>query len=88
MKIRDLKKWVNELNEKQLDQELLYNSDDLSISGVVASIEKATENLYFNGEDDPSPLYTKKQLREMGVDSEEIAEQEIEIAKGDFYIKF
>lgn len=88
MKLQDFKTWINSLSEKELDQELMYNSEEYSISGVVDKIEKAEENLYYAGEDDPSPLYTKKQLKtEMGMDSEEIAECEIEIPKGAYFIK-
>lgn len=87
MTLLELKTWVNSLSESDLKKELLYNSEEYSISGVVGEIKKASENLYWLGDDDPSPLYTKKQLRdEHGMDSEEIAECEIEIPKGGYYI--
>jgi hypothetical protein len=87
MKLQQIKTWVNSLSEKELQQELLYNSNEYSISGVVAQITKAKENLYYTGEDDPAPLYTKKQLKtECGMDSEEIADLDIEIPKGSYYI--
>lgn len=87
MKLKDFKKWVNSLNEEQLDQYLLYNSEEYSISGKVLKIEKAKQNLYYTGEDDPAPLYTLKQLKEWGYDKEDIEGFEIEIPKGSFYIK-
>lgn len=87
MKLKDLKKWVNDLTDEQLEQPLLYNSEEYSISGEVDKIEKAKSNLYFTGEDDPAQLYTKKQLLEDGYDKEDIEEFEIEIPKGGFFIK-
>lgn len=87
MKLRFFKKWVNSLTNAQLEQHLLYNSKELSISGKVEKIEKAKTNLYYTGEDDPAELYTKKQLSEQGMDSEEIEECEVMIPKGSFYIK-
>jgi hypothetical protein len=89
MTIRDLKKFVDTLSDKQLDGELLYNSQEHSISGVVGKICIAKENLYHNGDDDPSPLYTKKELKkDLGLDSEEISELEIEVPKGSIVIEF
>ncbi len=87
MKLKDFKKWVNSLTDEQLEQNLLYNSDEYSISGKVNKIEKAKSNLYYTGEDDPAELYTLKQLKEEGYDKEEIEDFEIEIPKGSFYIK-
>lgn len=87
MNLRDLKTWVNNLTEEQLEQPLLYNSEEYSISGKVEKIEKATTNLYYTGEDDPAQLYTKEQLKEQGFDKEDIQELEVEIPKGSFYIK-
>lgn len=87
MKLKDLKKWVNTLTKEQLEQELLYNSEEYSISGVVNKIEKAKSNLYYTGDDDPSILYTMKQLKEDGYEKEDIEEFEIEIPRGSFYIK-
>lgn len=87
MKLKELKKWINKLTDEQLEQELLYKSDEYSISGAVNKIEKAKANLYYTGEDDPATLYTLAQLKEQGMDKEEIAECEIEIPKGSFYIE-
>jgi len=89
MTLRDFKKILNGLSEKELDQQLLYSSETQSLSGVVESIEKAKTDLYYLGEDDPAPLYTKKELRdEYGMDTEEISELEVEIPKGSWLITF
>ena len=87
MKLKDFKKWVNNLTNEQLEQHLLYNSDEYSISGKVNKIEKAKSNLYYTGEDDPAQLYTMKQLKDDGFEKEDIEGFEIEIPKGSFYFK-
>jgi uncharacterized protein YprB with RNaseH-like and TPR domain len=87
MKLKDLKKWVNSLTNEQLEQHLLYNSEEYSISGKVHKIEKAKQNLYYTGDDDPAELYTLKQLKDDGYEKEDIEGFDIEIPKGSFYIK-
>lgn len=87
MKIKDLKEFINAFPEEKLENDVRYNYDDMSISGIVSHIEIAKEDLYYNGDDDPSPLYTKKQLEEMEYEKEQIAECKIEIHKGDFYFE-
>lgn len=87
MKLKDLKKWVNSLTNEQLEQHLLYNSKEYSISGKVYKIKKANQNLYYTGEDDPAQLYTLKQLKDNGYEKEEIQEFDIEIPKGSLYIE-
>jgi hypothetical protein len=87
MKLKDFKKWINKLTDEELEQHLFYNSEEYSISGKVHKIEKAKQNLYYTGDDDPSELYTLKQLKDQGYDKEDIESFEIEIPKGSFYIK-
>lgn len=88
MKLKDLKKQLDKLTKEQLEQELFYNSEEYSVSGVVNKIARAKANLYTTYEDDPAPLYTKKQLKEQGMDNEEIEECDIEIPKGAFVLEF
>ena len=87
MKLKDLKQWVNSLTDEQLEQSLLYNSEEYSISGKIYKIEEAETNLYYLGDDDPAPLYTFDQLVDDGYEEEDIGRFEIEIPKGSFYIK-
>jgi hypothetical protein len=87
MILKDLKKWVNTLTDEQLEQPLLYYSEEYSISGHISKVEKAKVNLYTTGEDDPAPLYTLKELRNDGYLKEDIDCFDIEIPKGSFYIK-
>lgn len=89
MKLKELKKILNRLSNQELEQELLYNSEELSISGVVSEVVKAKTNLYSDGEDDPSRLLTKNQLiEELGLEPDEIEDYSIEIPKGSYYISF
>lgn len=88
MKLKDVKKMVNKLSKEQLEQEFLYNSKEYSVSGVVFKISRAKANLYNTYEDDPATLYTLKELKEQGMDKEEIESCDIEIQKGAFVIEF
>jgi len=88
MKLKQLKKILEGLTPDQLNQDLLYNSKTHSVSGVVTGLRKAKANLYVYYDDDPSPLYTKSQLKEQGLDTDEIEECSIEIPKGNFYLSF
>jgi len=87
MKLKDLKKQLDKLTKEQLNQELLYNSKEFSVSGVVKKLIKQRGNLYYDGGDDPATLYTLKELKE-GYDKDEIEEFTIEIPKGAFVLEF
>lgn len=88
MKLKKLKQILNKLPDNELNKELLFMSEEYSLSGIVSDIKKAKQNLYTTHEDDPSPLYTLKQLREQGLDKEGIDSADIEIPKGSFILKF
>ena len=88
MKLKDFKKWVNTLTEEELEQPLIYNSEEYSISGKVDKIIKSKQNLYYTDEDDPAELYTLKQLKEDGWEKEDIENFDIEIPKGAYFITF
>lgn len=88
MKLKDLKKIIDKMSKEELEQPLIYNSDDLCISGKVSALKKARVDFYYTGEDDPSQLYTKKQLLEEGYDKEDIESFDIEIPKNSYYITF
>ncbi len=89
MKLKALKSLLDKLSEQELNQELLYNSERYSVSGVVEKITKAKADLYYTGDDDPATLYTKKQLKDdLGMEPDEIETCEIEIPKGGFVLKF
>ena len=87
-KLKDLKKALDKMTKEQLEQNIVYCSDDMCLSGTVSSFGRAKATLYNTGEDDPAELYTLKQLKEEGHDKEDIEGFDIEINKGDFVIKF
>lgn len=86
MKLKEIKLLLDNLTENDLENDLLYKSDEYGLSGVVNHIEIATEDLYYTGEDDPSLLYTISQLRKNGYTEPYIKTFAIEIPKGSFYI--
>lgn len=88
LKLKDLKDFLEKLTPNELEQDLLYNSKEFSISGNVLKICKSKSNLYWDGEDDPSTLKTLKELRDEGYEKDEIEEMEIQIKKGDVLIEF
>lgn len=86
MKLSELKQKLDRMSKDELKQDLLFMSKEYSISGVVKSAVKSNANLFNAYEDDPCPLYTRKQLKENGHDKEEIESFDIEIPKGAFVI--
>ena len=88
LKLKDLKKALDKMTKEQLEQNIVYSSENLCLSGSVISFGMAKANLYYTGDDDPAELYTMKQLKENGYDKEDIEGFAIEINKGDFVIKF
>ena len=88
LKLKDLKKALDKMTKEQLEQGIVYSSENLCLSGTVIGFGRAKENLYYTGDDDPAELYTLKQLKDDGYDKEDIEGFDIEIKKGDFVIKF
>ena len=87
LKLKDLKKLLDKMSKEELEQNIVYSSEELCLSGTVKGIGKAKQNLYYTGDDDPAELYTLKQLKE-DYDKEEIEGFKIEIKKDDFVIHF
>lgn len=86
MNLRNLKTWINQLPEQELDLPLLYNSIDYGISGVVGKIQKCESDLYYtgNGEDN---LYTAQELKDKGYSQKDIQGFNLEIPKAVYYIE-
>lgn len=82
MKLKDLLKKLSKMDKKQLNQELIFVSTYESGSCI---LKKATSDLIYTGDDDPSELYTKKQLLEEGYDKEEVDGMIVEVSKGEYY---
>ncbi|MFL9843864.1 hypothetical protein [Flavobacterium rhizosphaerae] len=86
MKLRDLKNWLNDLSEEELEKNLHYNSLDYGISGPVNEFTRTDDNLYYVG-DDPVLLHTDKQLIQRGYTKKQIDQLDVEIPKGCYYIE-
>ena len=88
-KLKDLKNWINQLSEEELEKFLYYNSTEFGLSGVVEKITRIKTNLYYTGEDHPARLYTKKELKEdFDYEQEEIDSTTVELPKGGYCIEF
>lgn len=87
MTLRELKAWVNNISEEDLDKPLGYQSENYCISGFVEDIIQVEEDYYWLEDDDPSDLYTREELLQ-DYDEEEIDKFMIEIHKGDPVIRF
>ena len=70
MKLRELKKVLESLNDNQLDNNLIVIANEKCSSGLGEAYLLKT-NLYYNEEDDPSPLMTKSEMLNMGIDIED-----------------
>ncbi|MFP9113762.1 hypothetical protein ACLI1A_07450 [Flavobacterium sp. RHBU_3] len=86
MKLRELKQWLNQLSDAELEKELLYNSMDYGISGKVGEINRSDDNLYYVG-DDPVLLHTSKDLMKRGFSKNQISDMDVEIPKDCYYIE-
>lgn len=84
LKFKDLKTFLDKMTPEELEQPVVYNFKEYELSGQVGKISKNRYDLYYTGEDDPAPLYTKNQLFEDGYDKEDIEGFDIEIPKGQF----
>lgn len=78
MKLKELKSWLEQLPDEELEKELLYNSLDYGISGAVTEINKTDDNLYYVG-DQPVLLHTKEELKQRGYSDNDISEFDVEI---------
>lgn len=72
---------------EELEKEAIFITDCKTQSGVIHVAKKLPATLFNTFEDDPNELKTRKQLKENGMDTEEIEECSIEFEKGDFFIE-
>ncbi|TRW23294.1 hypothetical protein FMM05_13940 [Flavobacterium zepuense] len=86
MKLKELKTWLNKLSDEELEKDLLYNSLDYGISGTVTEVNHTDEDLYYVG-DEPILLHTREELLKRGFTDKQIAELDIEIPEGCYYIE-
>lgn len=83
----DLKKKLDKLGIEELKNPAIFITDCKTQSGVIDLAKKLPATLYNTFEDDPNELKTIKQLKEDGMDKEEIEECSIEFSKGEFFIE-
>lgn len=86
MKLKDLKTWLNKLSDEELEKELLYNSLDYGISGTVTEVNHSDDDLYYVG-DEPILLHNREELIKRGFTEKQIAELDVEIPEGCYYIE-
>ncbi|WP_159802290.1 hypothetical protein [Flavobacterium sp. MK4S-17] len=86
MKLKELKSWINRLPQEELEKDLLFNAIDYGVSGTISEINKTDENLYYIGED-PAVLHTEAELKKLGYSQDDIAELDIEIPQGCYYVE-
>ncbi|MEE1897122.1 hypothetical protein GN157_05720 [Flavobacterium rakeshii] len=86
MKLKDLKAWINELPEEELEKDLFYNSMDYGISGKVKEISRNDANLYYVG-DEPVLLHTHEELKQRGFTDKQISKFDVEIPQDCYYIE-
>jgi hypothetical protein len=86
MKLKDLKNWLNQLSEQELEKELYYNSLDYGISGKVNELTRSDENQYYVG-DDPVLLHTSDDLVKRGYTQRQINDMDVEVPAGCYYIE-
>lgn len=87
MNWKQIKEKVSKMTKDELEQDVIFSSEEYSISGVVKNICKASFDLLYDGEDHPSKLISASEAKRNGMDAEEIEMLSVEIPKGTFYIK-
>ena len=85
MKLKELKKILNNMSKEQLEQDLIITANDKYESGIGNALF-AKYDYYYDLEDDPSQLKTMSELEEE-YDNDEISRMELIIKKGDLYIE-
>lgn len=74
------------MTPEQSKQDVIFKSDEYSISGVVCKVKKAGFDYLWDGEDDPSKLLSRKQAKQNGMDDDEVDALTVEIPKGSYFI--
>jgi hypothetical protein len=85
MKLKELKRMLSKMDTGQLEQDLIVIACNRTQSGC-GKAQKAKCNFYWDGENDPSELKTMSELKDI-YDSDEIAEMEIVIKRGELFIE-
>ena len=83
----DLKKKLEKLSKEELKQEAIFITSCKTQSGIIEIAKKLPATLYNSYDDDPNELKTMKQLKEDGLDKEELDQIADEFSKGQFFIE-
>ena len=83
---KELLKKLQTLSKEELEKEAVFITACRTQSGIV-NAKKLPYNLYNTYEDDPNELKSKKQLKDEGMDNEEIEECGLEFEKGRFFFE-
>lgn len=87
MKWNDLKKKLNKMSKEELKQDAIFITSCKTQSGIIEVSKKLPATLYNTYEDDPNKLKTMKELKEYGLDKEELENVADEFSKGQFFIE-
>ena len=86
MKLKDLKKKLDNLTKEQLEQDFIVVALQKTLSGL-GEAKVSNENLIYTGEDDPWELVTKQSLIDDGYEKDDIEGMEVVVKKGQFYVE-
>ena len=86
MKLKELKRKLNNLSKEQLDQDFIVVASDKTLSGF-GEARVSNANLIYTGDDDPCELVTKQSLIDDGYEKEEVEGMEVVVRKGQFYVE-
>lgn len=87
MKWKQLKSKISRMSKDELNGDVIFNSKEYGLSGEVHNIRKASFDLLWDGEDDPSKLISAAEAKRNGLDPDEIESLTVEIPKGSYYIQ-
>lgn len=88
MKLRELKDILDSMSDEELNEDMVYNSDNNYISGFVYDFKRSEKDLYHSGEDDPSTLVTRDYLiNDLSYDEEDLEGFDLVIPKGSYYFE-
>ena len=86
MKLKDLKKKLDNLTKEQLEQDFIVIASQKTLSGF-GEAKVSNANLIYVGEYDPCELVTRQSLIDNGYEKDDIEGMEVIVKKGQFYIE-
>ena len=86
MKLKDLKKKLDNLTKEQLEQDFIIVASQKTLSGF-GEAKVSNANLIYTGDDDPCELVTRQSLIDDGYEKDDIEGMEVVVKKGQFYVE-